>query len=66
MSYPYENYPAPSGNAGSAPPAQAPPSNSSPQPYQGNGTDMAQDPNGPPGSSGNSDAKTTLWYTFFF
>ena len=60
MSYPYEGYPAPTGSAGSGPTAQPPPTNSSPQPYQGNGTDpMSQDPSGAPGTGG--DSKTTLW-----
>jgi hypothetical protein len=61
MSYPYEGYPAPTGSAGSGPITQAAPTNSSPQPYQGNGTDpMTQDPSGPPGT-GSPDSKTTLW-----
>jgi hypothetical protein len=60
MSYPYEGYPAPTGSAGSGPTTQAPPANSSPQPYQGNGTDpMNQE--GAPGTGG-VDSKTTLWY----
>jgi hypothetical protein len=64
MSYSYENYPAPTGSAGSGPTTQAPPTNSSPQPYQGNGTDpMNQDPSGAPGTGGNGDSKTTLWYS---
>ena len=59
MSYPYEGYPAPTGSAGSGPSAQAPPTNSSPQPYQGNGTDPM---NGDPSAPGvGGDSKTTLW-----
>lgn len=62
MSYPYEGYPAPAGSTGSVPTNQVPPQNSSPQPYQGNGTDpMSQDPNGAPGTVGSPDNKTTLW-----
>jgi hypothetical protein len=61
MSYPYEGYPAPTGSAGSGPSAQPPPTNSSPQPYQGNGTDpMNGDPSAP--GTGGPDSKTTLWY----
>ena len=61
MSYPYEGYPAPTGSAGSGPTAQPPPTNSSPQPYQGNGNDSMN--GGPPGAPGteNGDSKTTLW-----
>ena len=59
MSYPYESYPAPTGSAGSGPTVQPPPTNSSPQPYQGNGTEaMSQDQSGAPGTG---DSKTTLW-----
>ena len=63
MSYPYEAYPAPTASAGSGPTTQALPTNTSPQPYQGNGTDpMTQDPQGAPGTGPGSENKTTLWY----
>jgi hypothetical protein len=68
MSYPYEGYPAqpgpaPTSSAGSGPATQPLPTNSSPQPYQGNGADpMNVDPAGAPGTGGVPDSKTTLWY----
>lgn len=65
MSYPYEGYPTPAASAASGPISgtQAPVANSSPQPYQGNGTDpIPQDPNaGAPGTGSGPEAKTTLW-----